>query len=296
MNTVAILTGIWQSFVYAGAGILFILLAKIIADKRTKNFDDDIHIDDGNIAVGLRRAGLYLGIAIGLSGSMSGFSKGFFIDFTYLLIDGVIIVLLMFLTRSINDFIMLKDIDNDEECIKVFEKNNKEKTIGNNAVGITEAGMYIATGFILHGSFSGTDGTLIQSISSSIVFFVLGQLFLLLFGFMYEIITPFNVKDEIKDNNLAAGIGLSGILIALGIILKSSIAGPFIGWANDLISFCSYAIWGIIMLLIFRAIVDRLLLPSTNIAIEVKEDRNIAALIVVQSAVNAFAIIIAYSI
>ncbi|MBU1697949.1 MAG: DUF350 domain-containing protein, partial [Proteobacteria bacterium] len=35
--------------------------------------------------------------------------------------------------------------------------------------------------------------------------------------------------------------------------------------------------------------------PTTNIATEVKEDRNVAALIVVVSAINAVAIIIAFS-
>ena len=50
------------------------------------------------------------------------------------------------------------------------------------------------------------------------------------------------------------------------------------------------------MLLIFRLMADRLLLPSTNVAVEVKEDKNVAALVVVQSAVNAVAIIIAATI
>jgi len=75
----------------------------------------------------------------------------------------------------------------------------------------------------------------------------------------------------------------------------SSISGPFTGWANDLAGFGIYAFFGIVMLLISRAVIDRLLLPTTDIATEVKEDRNIAALIVVVSAINAIAIIIAFS-
>ncbi len=42
--------------------------------------------------------------------------------------------------------------------------------------------------------------------------------------------TPFNVRNEIKADNPAAGIGLAGILIALGIILMASLSGPFTGW------------------------------------------------------------------
>lgn len=295
MNIAVTLAGLGQGLIYVIVGIFFIWLVKKIDDWRTKEFDDDVHIDDGNIAVGLRRGGLYLGIAIALSGAVDGSSKGFFLDLIQLLIDGLIITGFMFSSRFINDFIMLGNMNNDEECIKTFVQPDGTKVVGNTAVGMVEAGMYIATGFILNGSISGTGGTFIQGIASAVLFFIMGQLALLIFGFLYELITPFNVRNEIKDNNLAAGIGLGGILIALGIILMSSISGPFTGWANDLAGFCVYAIYGIVMLLIFRAVVGRILLPTTDIATEVKEDRNVAALIVVESAINAVAIIIAFS-
>ncbi|WP_299981573.1 DUF350 domain-containing protein [Desulfobacula sp.] len=295
MDIAVTLTGLSQALTYVIVGIFFIWLVKKIDDRRTKEFDDDTHIDDGNVAVGLRRAGLYLGIAIALSGAMGGSSKGFFLDVIQLLIDGLIITGFMFASRFINDFIMLSNINNDEECIKVFQQPDGSEVVGNAAVGMVEAGMYIATGFILNGSLSGTGGTFFQGIVSAILFFIVGQLTLLIFGFLYEVITPFNVRKEIKDNNLAAGIGLGGLLMALGIILMSSISGPFTGWANDLAGFGIYAFFGIVMLLIFRTVIDRLLLPTTDIATEVKEDRNVAALIVVVSAINAVAIIIAFS-
>jgi len=295
MEIAVTLAGLSQGFTYVIVGIFFIWLVKRVDDWRTKEFDDDVHIDDGNVAVGLRRAGLYLGIAIALTGAMGGSSKGFFLDLIQLLVDGLIITGFMFSSRSINDFVMLGNINNDKECVKEISLPDGSKVVGNTAVGMVEAGMYIATGFILNGSISGTGGTFFQGIASTILFFILGQMTLLVFGFLYELITPFNVRNEIKDNNLAAGIGLGSILIAMGIILRSSISGPFKGWANDLFSFGIYAVFGIVMLLIFRAVVDRLLLPTTNIATEVKEDRNVAALIVVASAINAVAIIIASS-
>lgn len=119
---------------------------------------------------------------------------------------------------------------------------------------------------------------------------------LLAFGLVYETITPFHVRDEIKQNNLAAGIGLAGILVALGIILKSSLAGPFTGWVNDIVGFFAYTVFGMILLLGFSALVDRFLLPTTNIATEIKEDQNVAALVVVQATLIAVALIIAHAI
>ncbi len=296
MNIAVTLANLGQGLIYVIMGLCFIYLVKKIDDFRTKDFDDDTHIDDGNIAIGLRRAGLYLGIAIALSGAMKGPSQGFFIDIIQLAIDGIIITGFMFTSRFINDFIMLGHLNNDKECVKIFLQPNGSEVTGNTAVGVVEAGMFIATGFILNGSISGGGGTFIQGIASAILFFIVGQITLLIFGLLYELITPFNVRDEIKNNNLAAGIGLGGVLIALGIILMASISGPFTGWSNDLVSFGIYAVFGIVMLLIFRKIADRILLPTTDIATEVKEDKNVAALIVIQSALNAIAIIIAFSI
>jgi len=295
MNISATLAGLGQGLIYVIVGIFFIWLVKKIDDWRTKDFDDDVHIDDGNVAVGLRRAGLYLGIAIALSGAVGGASNGIILDLIQLLIDGLIITGFMFSSRFINDFFMLGNINNDKECIKPFELPNGTKVIGNTAVGMVEAGMYIATGFILNGAVSGSGDTFVQGLISAILFFIVGQMTLLIFGLFYELITPFNVREEIKKNNLAAGIGLGGILIALGIMLMASISGPFTGWVNDLTSFGIYALFGISMLLIFRVVVDKLLLPTTNIATEVKEDQNVAALVVVESAIIAVAIIIAFS-
>ncbi|MCK5100687.1 MAG: DUF350 domain-containing protein, partial [Desulfobacteraceae bacterium] len=184
----------------------------------------------------------------------------------------------------INDKIMLGHINNDQECMK-----------GNAAVGVVEACMYIATGFVINGSLSGLSTSLIEGVVSTIVFFILGQFVLLVFGYLYEVITPFNVRDEIKNNNLAAGISLGGILVALGIILRASIEGPFTGWGTDIVNFGIYALYGIIMLLVCRSVIDKILLPTTKIAVEITEDKNVAALLVAESAIIAVAIIIAFS-
>ena len=295
MNITPILTGISQGFVYAVTCTLFIWLVKQVDDWRTKDFDDDRHIDDGNVAVGLRRAGLYLGIAIAISGALSGSSGGFFQNLIQLIVDGLMITGFLFSSRFINDYIMMGHLNNDAECVKVFTLADGRKVTGNTALGMVEGSMYIATGFILKGSLTGGGGTFFQSLVSAVLFFILGQIALLVFGLIYELITPFNVRQEIKQNNLAAGIGLGGILIALGIILMGSISGPFTGWASDLVGFGIYTVYGMAMLLIFRNVIDRILLPTTTLAIEIKEDRNVAALIVVESAIAAVAVIIAYS-
>ncbi len=297
MSFTATLINMGQGLCYALVSIVFIFMAKRLDDWRTTDFDDDRHIDDGNLAVGLRRTGLYLGLAIGMTGALSGGSSGFWSDILYLLADGILITGCLFLSRFINDFVMMGHISNDQECIKEFILEDGRTTTGNTALGIVEAGMYIATGFILNGSISGGGGSFSQSLGSALLFFVLGQVMLLIFGLVYEMVTPFNVRDEIKQNNPAAGIGLAGILVALGIILKASLSGPFTGWRNDIVGFFVYTLFGMILLLGLSALVERLLLPSaTNIATEIKEDKNVAALVVIHATIIAVALIIAHAI
>ncbi len=276
--------------------VFLIWVAKVIADRRTTEFNDDIQIDNGNRAVGFRRAGFYLSIAIALSGALSGVSRGILMDAAWLLMDGALILVCLFASRFLNDRIMLANIDNDTECMRLFKHRSggiKEK--GNTAVGIVECGMYIATGFILSGSLSGASVSMTESILSTLLFFAMGQAALLFFGFLYQLITAFNVRDQIKANNPAAGIGLAGMLIALGIILFASIRGPFTGWVSDITSFGIYTVYGMVMLIIFRFVIDRLLLPTTNLAVEITADRNTAALVVAESAIVAVAVIIAFS-
>lgn len=277
-----ILANLGQGAVYAVVAFIFIVIAKKIADKRTTDIDDDHEIgENSNLAVGFRRTGLYLAFAIAFAGTLGGISAGFTADILALLVDGVVITVCLFTCRKINDRIMLANIDNDAEA-----KN------GNVAVGLTECGMYVATGFILNGSFFGTSENIAAGVAGALVFFVVGQAVLLIGGYCYERMTPFNVREEIKKGNAAAGVALAGMLIALGVVLRASIAGPSAGWTADFIAFGMYAVYGIVLLLVFKKAVDWFLLPGTSIAVEVERDRNVAALALTEAGIIAVAIMI----
>lgn len=267
-----------QNVPFALIAMVFMFIAKKIADWRTKEFDDDHEIEEkSNMAVGIRRAGLYLGMGIAMAGSIAGASKGFMVDLKNFLIDGSLIVVLMFIARAINDGIILHGINNDREA-----KN------GNAAVGITEFASYVASGLILNGSFTGEGGGIV----STLVFFGLGQIALIVFYGIYQAITAFDVTKEIKDKNTAAAIAVLGILASLGLILRTSIAGPFVSWKADIISFGISLAIGIALLLTFRYLVDRFFLPNTDLKTEVHNDRNNAALILTACMIFAGSLVI----
>lgn len=133
------------SFIHVLIVLGFAWIAKVVEDIRTTEIDDDHLIEEeGFLSLGFRRAGLYLGVFIGLSGSLVGSTAGFKADTKALLIDGVVVLASMFVIRYLFDNRILRKVKNDLEIAK-----------NNIAVGIAECGAYISIGLILNGSFTG---------------------------------------------------------------------------------------------------------------------------------------------
>jgi uncharacterized membrane protein YjfL (UPF0719 family) len=253
----------------------FAYIAWLIADWRTTDIDDLQQIDDGNMAVGIRRFGLLVMFGFGFSGALSGGDAGFGYNVLALLVDGVLIVIFAFVCRHINDVIMMGHINNDEHC-----KN------GNTAVGIVEAANYVATGLILWGAFSGDGMNLAGGVLSSLTWFLIGQATLLLAGWIVEVLfTKFNIRNEIEAGNISAGVFLAGVLVPLGIIIRSNILGPSRGLMLDVLLFLAYMLFSLLLLVLFSIVFDRLLLTRATLQETVETKRNVAG-ITVGAAVN----------
>ena len=150
----------------------------------------------------------------------------------------------------------------------------------NSGTGFVEASGFIATGLIAGGSIHGEGG-----IVDTVVFFVLGQIMLILISLLYQFTCGFDVHKEIAENyekngvvyggNVAAGVAFGSNIIAIGIILTGSIWGDFSGWLKDILTFVGYGIGGAILLWIGRIIVDRIILPGSRLVKEIKDDKNI---------------------
>ena len=283
MNALSIMG---TSLIYILISTGFAYIAWRIADWRTKDIDDLRQIDDGNLAVGLRRVGLLVLYGFGFSGALAGGAgAGLARNIVALMVDGVLITAFAFACRYINDGVMMGHIDNDEHC-----KN------GNIAVGIVEGANYMATGLILWGAFAGDDGNIVKGAWSSLQWFVFGQVTLLFIGWLVEVLfTRFNIRKEIQDGNAAAGVFLAGILVPLGIVIRSNLIGPSLGLWVDLGLYGAYMAFSLLLLLVFSRAFDKVLLPNTTIQNEVEVDRNVAG-ISIGAAVNVLvALVIAAS-
>jgi uncharacterized membrane protein YjfL (UPF0719 family) len=260
--------------VYTALTLVFLYLSKRIADALTK-FDDDHAVErDGNAAVAFRRFGLYVGVCTALAGVFQGGLQR--ADILVFLVDGAITTVLFFAAHLLNDRLLVPGI-----------RNNDLIKEGNVPTGVVEAGSFIAIGILLNGAFAGETG----SVLSAVAFFALAQAFLLFAVFLHQRIYGFRVADALRDGNLSAGITVAGLLVAYSIILRSSIAGDFVGWAESLGWFLISAASGMLFLLVFGKVTDWIFLPKTKLEEQIREG-NTAAAILVQGLVIALSIVI----
>jgi uncharacterized membrane protein YjfL (UPF0719 family) len=260
--------------IYITLVIVFLFLSKKIADAITR-FDDDAQISQNdNLAIALRRFGIFVGVCIAMQALITDVSS--FRDIGLFCVYALIVVIVFFAAHFINDFIIIPGVSNNELV--------KE---GNVPTGMIEAGAFIATGILVNGAFSGGEGGMV----SAVAFFFLGQIVMMVAIFIHEKIYRFDVVQCVLDNNLSAGVAIAGLLVAYSIILRASIAGDFTGWINSLTAFAASAVTGMIGLIIFERIAALIFLPRTSIRDQIHKG-NTAAIVVVQGITIALSLII----
>lgn len=219
--------------------------------------------EEDNLSLALSLSGYLLGIVIVYIGALQGPSFGLLTDL--LLVGGYAAggIALLLLSRYLNDQFLLPGFSVDRE---ILEDRNA-------GVAVTRFGSYVASGLIVAGAIEGEGG----GPHTALVFYALGQGALVAFTWLYDAITPYSLHDQLRRDNVAAGVGYGGALIAIGLIVMRAVSGDFTGWGNDL------AVLGVDLLLIFvylvgiRFFFDRVVIPSADLNDEIMRDQNIGA-------------------
>lgn len=263
-----------QYLVYSAYAVLYLVLAilmKAILDFRSgKSYKAAEQIADGNMAIGFRRSGAQLGLAIAMIGVMSGSNSGDFLnDLMVTTSYGLLAVGFMLVSLLVTDKAVLPSVNNTEQLKQ-----------GNLAIGLVEFGTLVMTGIIAYASIKGDDGGVV----SSLVYFVAGQITVVLLVIVYQkvLARKINPIQSIVENNLSAGIYLSGKIIAYGLILQSAIVSQSSNQTSSLtdqiIEFSSSAFIGMLMLYVFETLIDRFIVTATTVTDIIKNDQKAAAL------------------
>lgn len=248
--------------------------------------------DTDNPAIGTVLAGYLAGLAIPLlaliatPGHEPEDLVGVGIDLLELAIYGVVSVVLLQLSTWVNDRLILRGFDNRKELIQ-------DRNVG---VAVVIAGSCLATGLVLGGAmggqvvpgFLGEDPGLLARLGhgllATVAFFVAGQGVLVGYAFLYTQLSPRKPldaieRDEVLDGrthggNFAAGLALAGQLLALGVLLWGATTGDFYGWVYNGLRFLWMAGLGVVLLPLWRLLVDRVLWGRGDLVAEIYDDHN----------------------
>jgi len=277
-NTPAIFGGLAN----IGLCMVLFLLAKMVKDFTTSYSINKELTEKDNLAVAVSMLGYFLATLIVILGALAGPSKGLLADTLAVGGWGLFGIVLLNVSRVINDKFILRKFKNVKELVE-------DRNVGTGAV---EFGSYIASGLVIAGSIHGEGG----SVWTALAFFAASQVALVIFALIYELITPFNVHEEIERDNVAAGISFGGTLIALGVVLLNGTVGNFVSWGSNFLNFALYAVVGFILLPIVRFLFDRLIIPHADLNHEIKNDQNVGLGLLEMGIAVSFAVILFFSV
>jgi uncharacterized membrane protein YjfL (UPF0719 family) len=261
--------------------IIFFIANYIYSKKNNYDVRHEI-VEKDNNAASISLAGYLIAVSIIFIGVMQGPSQGLLQDFIAITTYSALGIILLYVAHLINDKLILHKFENTREIVE-------DHNIG---IGAVQAASYIASGLVIAGAIHGEGGGIITTIA----FFLLGQISLIIFTRIYDLITSFDLHKELESDNFAAGIAFSGTLIALGIIMSNASSGNFISWEHNGSIFMFNMLSAFILLPIFRFVMDKLIIINIDINDEISTDKNIGAGCIECASTIAFACVLFFAI
>ena len=149
--------------------------------------------------------------------------------------------------------------------------NVREQLLRRNvSVAITFGGIALATAINLRASMMGSPSSrsFAETLGVTIMYFVFGQISVLVFGYLFQVATIYDDQKEAIANNAAAGIKWASNLVALGIISSAPIERT-----SEIASFWAFTAIGSVFLLAYDLLVSYLIVPG-NVTHEISRDQN----------------------
>ena len=215
-----------------------------------------------NPAVGIRFGLFLLASAIPLLNLLQPSGAGLREDFNVVAFYGLFSIVLLLITREVNDKLILFSVTNDAE---VIGKKNV-------AIAVVEGSSYLGTAFIVSGAFSNVE----SGIGPAFIWFGIGLAVMAILDNIYALAVP-GMQEALSSQDLACALSLGGFLVSGGMALGAAISGESFGWAQDAIDVAYFlSLWFLVVIAV-HFVMNRLFLPGTSVRKELLTDRNVAA-------------------
>ncbi len=258
---------------YLFAVLVILVLAKLLYDLFTPFSLNEQLTQADNKAVAVSFSGYLFAIGIVVYGVFTSVPGDWFaltrrellLDLLDLVIWSAIGIVLLNIARLVNDKILLSKFRNVKELVD-------DRNIGTGAV---EWGSYIGSAFIIRAALFGEDISFLHGVISTVIYFFIGQLGFIIFGWLYKKISRFDLHAEIERDNVSAGVAFGAGLVAISLLLSG-----FIVRYDSLIGFVVWFVLSLFFLIVSRYIVDKFILPGSLLDEEISQDQNWGAALI----------------
>ena len=264
-----ILDNILLGIIYLLSSFILFFIGKVVYQLFHKNINvKDELVEQDNFAFALAHVGYFVGLLLTIGGAIMGESNGLIQDLIDIFAYGLLGILLLNLSIIINDKLILSKFNVRKEIIE-------DRNAG---TGVVEGASAVATGLIILGSIYGEQGGFI----SALVFWVIGQILMIITAKVYNLITPYDVHEHIEKDNIAVGIGFAGAMIAVANLIRFALMIEFESWSITLIYVGIDVFIGLLLLPLARLLADKILLPGQRLTDELinQETPNYGAAII----------------
>ena len=288
--------------VYAGLGILVLVLAKLAQDVITSYRINEELTEKDNVAFAVSLTGYYFGVIAVFLGALyqpllvlgdarwlDRFTGDFWLSVLEVFVYSIAGIVVLNLARIVVDRLILYKFDTEKEIIE-------DQNAGTGAV---EFGVYVAVGLVIAASTAGGGGddvSVLDGAVRSLAFLGLGLLVLVLYVLFYQLTTFYDIHAEIERKNVAVGVALGGNLIAVGLVTFKAVFGEFVSWSESVAAFLTFAVIGFALLFVVRRLVDLLLFPRVKMANELAVDQNLGVAFIVSAVVISAALILFFAV
>ena len=253
-----------ENLSYLALFLVVVCGAKIVYNATTPYNTFNEIIKKKNVALATSISGFIVAVTMIYIAVLQGPSAGLVQDLINVAMYSAAGLIMLCVARIINDKVLLYSFCNHQQIVDHQRLS----------VGIVQAASFVAAGLIIAGALIGEG-----SIVSAVIFYVLGQVTLLVFSKLYDLVTTFELRSELEQGNIAAAISFAATKIAIGIILLHALVGEFVSLADSIGLFLIDAVLALILLPVVRLVVDLVLMPNIKID-QAIIDKNIAVALI----------------
>jgi len=266
-------TVVYHAIAYLAAAFALFFIGKLVYQLLHQSISvKDELVKKDNVAFSFSHVGYFIGLLIAIGSAIVGPSEGIINDLIVIGIYGGLAIILLNISVFITDKVLLRKFSVRKEIIE-------DQNIG---TGVIEGAVSVASGLIIYGAVTGESDSLVGGLTTAVVFWLLGQIALILVSRVYNMITPYDIHEHIEKDNVAVGVGFAGALIAMGNLIRFGLYGEFESWGSTLGEAGLEVVAGIILLPVMRYVTDKILLPGENLTDEIinQEHPNVGAAVI----------------